>query len=454
LLGLTRTNQRDVEIQFMRRFTLRQILAHWRSLMVPNILDGGATYISLGELFDGTISPRAIALLNWMLKKTTENLRGTLTVKNSYGSRFVLQGGSSQELNPSQHPISIVSSAPTSSSSAASSSSLFRNPMPYASHTHRSSSSSSSSSSLTSAASAQSVSFNRYTARHFSPFFLVQPIVVQDYSFFPPKSGPGSRGDPINLGRRRGPELIAGTHYKGSDLRRLIEDRLRVLHRVPNVPGDFQVLTIDETVKVFNTYSVGEDLFGREDSSSRKRSHVLVRSDDRNIELNNELHEMKYAYDQAIDPKVEPILHPGKILCFLEVNFTVIDASQDLVSALSLNSSIYSLKTHFAVVNFFAPHPCRYSWQFGSVFEVWSAKPSRYNKSKSNLVCVTELAGKFYPGLFDDNEGFHSVSKKKERLGIGKHPLFSKLSENYHLNFEVPQAMAVLHPEFRCPYAL
>jgi len=214
--------------------------------------------------------------------------------------------------------------------------------------------------------------------------------------------------------------------------------------RMHGEDATYKVTNLRPKVKFFSTYTVGGQHFGTVGSSSKKKSNVLVQSSRRLEELKPELEEMlrEAGMEQisaaSVFPENELILHPARILKFVEVSF---DATENSLAEPE-KSNLLTRAAHFAIVEFYGPHPCRREWQFGNVFEIWSSRLSRANKSRSNLVCVNHLAGKFYPALFDDNY-------QSDRL-LGKQPVFAD-SRMTGLNFKVPQAMAVLSAQLRCP---
>ena len=104
-MGNIRTNQRDVESQFIKRFLLKQYLTDWRNLLVHNFITEDGTDITLGRLFSEFINPKAVGLLNWILSADM-NLSGTLAARNSHNLRLLDGSEELTVLDPQQHPTS------------------------------------------------------------------------------------------------------------------------------------------------------------------------------------------------------------------------------------------------------------------------------------------------------------------------------------------------------------
>ena len=110
ILGAIRTNQRDVETQFMRRFIFKQIMSDWKNLFIPNFLLNDGTDISLSRLFDGVISEKSLKLINFIFSIQDSNLIGSLAARNEETSKLVAlaEAAHLNALRPdvvSEHPV-------------------------------------------------------------------------------------------------------------------------------------------------------------------------------------------------------------------------------------------------------------------------------------------------------------------------------------------------------------
>jgi len=169
------------------------------------------------------------------------------------------------------------------------------------------------------------------------------------------------------------------------------------------MPSEKIILIESEVVRI-PKITIEEEVYGSVCSASDRRAYVLVKCDYQTKRLRNKLRNVPNKAEILHDE--EEILHPARVRCYLEVQYTVCDpkfSHKDYIEKPREEVAAASKKAHFAIVDYYKVHSMRKTWAWSNAAEIWSdVLDPFYGFVSHQLVSVHSLAGKFVPGRFTE----------------------------------------------------
>jgi hypothetical protein len=150
-----------------------------------------------------------------------------------------------------------------------------------------------------------------------------------------------------------------------------------------------------DNVNFFHDMIYLSEQYGSRNSRTHTRSYVLI---------NDAGHQSQMRRNHPlIFPNDHVFLMPATVLTYIRVGARNVDTLLQIVD--------------FALLQFYAPHIDRLRWPFAEAAEIWTSEIdlNLYDDRRTLFaIPIDKLAGKFVPGIFDDDFKFEPIVKNQQ----------------------------------------